>query len=237
MTEHVDVLVIGAGLSGVGAAWRLQQQRPGTSYLILESRAAIGGTWDLFRYPGVRSDSDMFTLSYPFRPWRGADWMPSGENIRQYIQDTADEGGIAGRIRFRTRVLSAAWSSARARWTVRTTAGTYTCGFLYACTGYFDYERGHQPDFPGLADYTGRFVHAQFWPADLVYAGRRAEVIVSGAAADTLVPAMPRSAGHVTMLQRSPSYVTARPARDVFADRLRRWLPAAAAHRLARARH
>jgi cation diffusion facilitator CzcD-associated flavoprotein CzcO len=237
MTEHVDVLIIGAGLSGVGAAWRLQQQRPGTSYLILESRAAIGGTWDLFRYPGVRSDSDMFTLSYPFRPWRGADWMPSGESIRQYIQDTADESGITGRIRFRTRVLGVAWSSAQARWTVRSTAGTYTCGFLYACTGYYDYERGHQPDFPGLADYTGRFVHPQFWPADLDYTGKRVVVIGSGATAVTLVPAMARTAAHVTMLQRSPSYVTARPGRDAFSDRLRRWLPAGAAHRLARGRH
>ncbi|MCA2214283.1 flavin-containing monooxygenase [Jidongwangia harbinensis] len=237
MTEHVDVLIIGAGLSGVGAAWRLRQHRPGTSYLILEARESVGGTWDLFRYPGVRSDSDMFTLSYPFRPWRGERSMATGDTILDYIRDTADAGGITGRIRLRTRVLSAAWSSGPARWTVRTTAGTYTCGFLHVCAGYYDYERGHQPEFPGRADYAGRFVHPQFWPGDLDHAGRRVVVIGSGSTAVTLVPALAERAGHVTMLQRSPSYVTPRDPRDAVADRLRRWLPAGAAHRLARARN
>src|SRR3712207_4528403 len=232
MTDHVDVLIIGAGLSGIGAAWRLGRMRPGTSYLMLEARDDIGGTWDLFRYPGVRSDSDMFTLSYPFRPWRGEQTMASGDSIRDYIQDTADEAGITPSIRFRTKVLSAAWSSADARWTVETTAGTWTCGFLYACAGYYDYDRGYQPDFPGLDDFTGRFVHPQFWPEDLDHTGKRVVVIGSGANAVTLVPAMAGTAGHVTMLQRSPSYMTVLPERDVVADALRRRLPAGVAHRL-----
>jgi cation diffusion facilitator CzcD-associated flavoprotein CzcO len=237
MTEHVDVLIIGAGLSGIGAAWRLGQLRPGTSYLILEGRDAIGGTWDLFRYPGVRSDSDMFTLSYPFRPWRGTQSMASGESIRRYIQETADEGGITPRIRFRTKVLRASWSSERARWTVETTAGDYSCRFLYACAGYYDYDHGYQPDFPGVDDYAGRLVHPQFWPADLDHTGKRVVVIGSGATAVTLVPAMAETAAHVTMLQRSPTYMTVLPARDVVADVLRRRLPARVAHKLARAKN
>jgi cation diffusion facilitator CzcD-associated flavoprotein CzcO len=237
MTDHVDVLIIGAGLSGIGAAWRLRRERPGTSFEILEARDAIGGTWDLFRYPGVRSDSDMFTLSYPFRPWRGAESLASGESIRTYIRETADEAGVTSRIRFRTRVLAAGWSSETARWTVETTGGTYTCRFLYACAGYYDYDRGYQPDFPGLADFAGRFVHPQFWPADLDHAGKRVVVIGSGATAVTLVPAMARTAAHVTMLQRSPSYVTVLPDRDAVADALRRRLPARVAHRLIRAKN
>ncbi len=237
MTEHVDVLIIGAGLSGVGAAWRLGQMRPAASYVILEARDAIGGTWDLFRYPGVRSDSDMFTLSYPFRPWRGAQSMASGESIREYIRETADEGGITPHIRFGTKVLRASWSSERARWTVETTAGAWTCRFLYACAGYYDYDRGYQPDFCGLEDFTGRFVHPQFWPADLDHTGKRVVVIGSGATAVTLVPAMAQTAAHVTMLQRSPTYVTVLPARDALADVLRRRLPARVAHRLVRAKN
>ncbi len=236
MAEHFDVLIIGAGLSGIGAAWRLQQERPGTSYAILEARTAIGGTWDLFRYPGVRSDSDMFTLSYPFRPWQGDRSLASGESIREYIQDTADTGGITPHIRFSARVVAADWSAGR--WTVRLSGGeTLTCDFLYACAGYYDYAKGHQPDFPGLADFSGRFVHPQSWPADLDHAGRRVVVIGSGATAVTLVPAMAATAAHVTMLQRSPSYLTVLPGRDVVADLLRRRLPARVAHKLARGKN
>jgi monooxygenase len=236
MTD-VDVLIIGAGLSGIGAAWRLKRERPGTSFLILEARDAIGGTWDLFRYPGVRSDSDMFTLSYPFRPWHGTRSLASGEAIRRYITDTADEGGITPLIRFRTKALAASWSTDRARWTVETTGGTYTCRFLYACAGYYDYDRGYQPDWPGLADFAGTFVHPQFWPSGLDHAGKRVVVIGSGATAVTLVPAMAETAAHVTMLQRSPSYLTVLPDRDVVADKLRRRLPARLAHRLIRAKN
>jgi cation diffusion facilitator CzcD-associated flavoprotein CzcO len=238
MAEHFDVLIIGAGLSGIGAAWRLRQARPETSYAILEARAAIGGTWDLFRFPGVRSDSDMFTLSYPFRPWRGAESMASGASIRAYIQETADEAGITAHIRFGTRVAGAAWSSAEARWAVTTAAGeTLTCRFLYACAGYYDYERGHQPDFPGRDDFAGRFVHPQFWPAELDYAGKRVVIIGSGATAVTLLPALAATAGHVTMLQRSPTYITVLPIRDAVADVLRRRLPASLAHKLVRTKN
>jgi monooxygenase len=236
MAEHFDVLIIGAGLSGIGAAWRLQQERPGTSYAILEARAAIGGTWDLFRYPGVRSDSDMFTLSYPFRPWQGDRSLASGDSIRQYIRDTADEGGITPHIRFSAKVLAADWTADH--WTVRLAdGGALTCNFLYACAGYYDYARGHQPEFAGLGDFAGRFVHPQSWPADLDHAGTRVVVIGSGATAVTLVPAMAETAAHVTMLQRSPSYLTVLPGRDVVADLLRRRLPAPVAHKMARAKN
>ncbi len=236
MAEHFDVLIIGAGLSGIGAAWRLRQERPGTRYAILEARDTVGGTWDLFRYPGVRSDSDMFTLSYPFRPWRGDRALASGESILRYIQDTADEGGITPHIRFRARVVAADWNVDR--WTVRLASGeTLTCGFLYACAGYYDYARGHQPDFPGLDDFAGRFVHPQSWPADLDHAGRRVVVIGSGATAVTLVPAMAATAAHVTMLQRSPSYLAVLPGRDALADLLHRRLPARVAYRLARVKN
>ncbi|MET8153969.1 flavin-containing monooxygenase [Actinoplanes sp. NPDC049668] len=236
MAEHFDVLIIGAGLSGIGAAWRLRRERPGTTFAILEARDAIGGTWDLFRYPGVRSDSDMYTLSYPFRPWRGREPLAPGGAIREYIRDTADKGGITPHIRFGARVEQAAWSGGR--WTVRLAGGeTLTCGFLYACAGYYDYAGGYQPDFPGLADFAGRLVHPQSWPEDLDYAGKRVVVIGSGATAITLVPAMAGTAGHVTMLQRSPSYVTVLPERDVVADALRRALPARVAYKLARAKN
>ena len=237
MAEHFDVVIIGAGLSGIGAAWRLQRQRPGDTYAVLEARDAIGGTWDLFRYPGVRSDSDMFTLGYPFRPWREPESLASGDKIRRYIEDTADEAGITKNIRFGTRVTRAAWSSTAARWTVHTADGdTLTCTFLYGCTGYYSYTEGYRPDFAGLGDFTGQVVHPQFWPADLDWAGKRVVVIGSGATAVTLVPAMAADAAHVTMLQRSPSYVTPLPNRDVIAEAARRILPPKAANRVARAK-
>jgi cation diffusion facilitator CzcD-associated flavoprotein CzcO len=238
--EHFDVLVIGAGLSGIGAAYYLQTRCPARSYAILEGRDAIGGTWDLFRYPGVRSDSDMFTLGYRFRPWRDAKAIADGPSIKAYIEETAAEHGIDEKIRFRHRVTRAAWSSADARWSVTAEVGPdrtpvqYTCGFLYACTGYYEYERGYTPGFEGRERFRGRVVHPQHWPGDLDYAGKRVVVIGSGATAITLVPAMAERAAHVTMLQRSPTYVVSLPARDAIADALRRVLPAPVAHAASR---
>ena len=238
--EHLDVLVIGAGLSGIGAAYHLQTRCPGVTYAILEAREAIGGTWDLFRYPGVRSDSDMFTLGYGFRPWREAKAIADGPSILRYIRDTAAEHGIDRKIRFRHRIRRVAWSSELARWTVEAErAGSgetvrLTCGFLLMCSGYYSYDSGHAPDFPGLARFAGRIVHPQFWPADYDDAGKRVVVIGSGATAVTLVPELARTAAHVTMLQRSPTYMVARPSRDATADRLRRRLPAKLAHGAAR---
>ncbi len=239
--EHVEVLIVGAGLSGIGAAARLERDRPGTSYAVLDMRDAIGGTWDLFRYPGVRSDTDMYTFSYPFRPWSGETSMGDGEHIRTYIRDTAAEHGVPRHIQFNTKVLGASWSSAEARWTVETEVEgeprSCTCSFLFLCTGYYDYDHGHQPDFEGLEDFGGSFLNPQFWPEDLDYTGKRVVVIGSGATAITLVPAMTDEAEHVTMLQRSPSYIATLPEVDAMADFLRRWLPAKLAHRIMRARN
>ncbi len=238
---HIDVLIVGAGLSGVGAAARLARDRPGTSYALLEQRQAIGGTWDLFRYPGVRSDTDMYTFSYPFRPWSGAKSMGDGEDIRGYIRATAAEYDIERHITFGAAVQSASWSSDDARWIVRAhvngRAATWRSRFLYLCTGYYDYTRSHQPDFAGLEDYGGTFCHPQFWPEDLDYTGKKVVVIGSGATAITVIPAMADDAEHVTMLQRSPSYVGVLPEVDVLADALRRWLPARLAHHLLRAKN
>jgi cation diffusion facilitator CzcD-associated flavoprotein CzcO len=230
----VDVLIVGAGLSGIGAAWRLQQGLPDVSYGIVEARDAIGGTWDLFRYPGVRSDSDMYSFAYPFRPWTGERALGSGEQIRDYLRSTADDAGITPHIRFGTRVVAASWSSEDARWTVTTTTSTITCAFLYGCSGYYDYAHGYEPDFAGVDDYTGRVVHPQHWPSDLDVAGRRVVVIGSGATAVTLVPELARTAAHVTMLQRSPTYVSALPGRDELVLRAQRRLPVRAANALAR---
>ncbi len=239
--EHVDVLILGAGLSGVGAACHLQTLCPSKTFAILEARDAIGGTWDLFRYPGIRSDSDMFTLGYSFRPWREAKAIADGESILAYIRDTARDHGIESRIHFGHRALRAEWSSADARWTVEVrrfdTGETmhFSCGFLYACTGYYRYDAGYTPHFEGLERFGGRFVHAQHWPEDLDCAGKRVVVIGSGATAVTLVPALvQRGAQQVTMLQRSPSYIVSLPARDPIADQLRRRLPARLAYSLVR---
>ncbi|MFC3505731.1 flavin-containing monooxygenase [Micromonospora krabiensis] len=238
--DHVDVLIVGAGLSGVGAACHLQRDRPGRTYALLEARDAIGGTWDLFRYPGVRSDSDMFTLGYAFKPWTDPKSIADGDAIRAYVRETAREYGVDRHIRFRHRVVRAAWDSATARWTVHAhredTGETVelTCGFLYVCSGYYRYDAGYTPAFPGLERYTGRLVHPQHWPADLEHDGKRVVVIGSGATAVTLVPAMAERAAHVTMLQRSPTYIIPLPSRDRFADLLRRWLPAKAAYPVVR---
>jgi len=222
VSKHVDVLIVGAGISGVDAACRLKRRCPRKTFAILESRARIGGTWDLFRYPGVRSDSDMYTLGFPFRPWHSTQAIVSGDDIRQYVEDTAREFGIFDRIRFNTQVTAASWSSSARRWTVETNHGAFTCSFLYLASGYYDYATGHRPEWPAEADFKGRIVHPQFWPEDLDYAGKRVAVIGSGATAVTLVPAMAEKAASVTMVQRSPSYIVAAPARDGMA----KWLPA-----------
>lgn len=216
--EHVDVLIVGgAGLSGIGGAgYRLQTQCPDLTYTILEGRDAIGGTWDLFRYPGIRSDSDMYTFGYPFRPWLGDRSFADGSSILEYVRATASEsGGVDRRIRFGHRVTSATWSSDTATWTVRAITGglpvELTCSFLYMCSGYYSYESGYLPDIPGLNTFDGPVVHPQFWPEDLDWSGRRVVVIGSGATAVTLVPAMVDDVEHITMLQRSPSYVVSLP--------------------------
>jgi cation diffusion facilitator CzcD-associated flavoprotein CzcO len=232
--EHVNVLIVGAGLSGIGAAVHLQQNCPGKSYAILESREAIGGTWDLFRYPGIRSDSDMFTLGYSFKPWLGENSITDGESILDYINETAREYGVGEKVRFGHKVLAAEWSSADARWTVRAERDgepvEFTCDWLYGCTGYYRYDEGFSPNFEGTERFEGEIIHPQHWPEDLDYAGKRVLVIGSGATAMTLVPAMAERAAHVTMLQRSPTYVIARPARDALAHLLRRLLPEKAAY-------
>jgi monooxygenase len=229
--EHFDVLIVGAGLSGIGAAVHLHERCPGKSYAILEGRPSMGGTWDLFRYPGIRSDSDMHTLGYRFKPWRAAKSIADGPSILDYVRETAAEYGVDGHIRYNHLARSAAWSSEDATWTVgveRADTGetvTLTCNFLYMCAGYYSYRQGHTPDFPGADRFKGRIVHPQFWPEDLDYAGKKVVIIGSGATAMTLVPAMAKQADHVVMLQRSPTYVISAPDRDALANRLRKLLP------------
>ena len=238
--EHVDVLVVGAGISGIGAAYHLQASCPARTYAILEGRHDIGGTWDLFRYPGIRSDSDMYTLGYSFRPWTDPRAIADGRSILEYLRAIAVEHGIDRNIRFGHRVRRAAWSSEEARWTVEVERGerqeivTFSCSFLFMCTGYYDYTEGYTPEFPGAARFAGRIVHPQKWPRDLDYAGKHVVVIGSGATAVTLVPEMAKTAAHVTMLQRSPTYIVSMPAEDRLANGLRRLLPARAAYAVTR---
>ena len=245
-TEHVDVLIVGAGLSGVGAACHLQRECPDKSFVLLEAREVLGGTWDLFRYPGVRSDSDMYTLGYDFKPWNSPKAIADGPAILDYVRDTAREHGIDSHIRYGLRVVRAEWSSATARWTVTAQRAlaeaapaaepeivTLTCSFLSVCAGYYRYDEGFTPAIPGAEDFRGPIVHPQDWPQDLDYEGQRVVVIGSGATAVTLVPAMADRAAHVTMVQRSPTYITAVPTRDPLAERLSR-LPARLAYPLVR---
>ena len=240
MSEILDVLIVGAGLSGIGMACHLARKSPWARFAILEARAASGGTWDLFRYPGVRSDSDMFTLGYSFRPWTADKAIADGASILAYLRETAREAGIDRLIRYETRVVAAAWDSAQALWTVEAERGgerlSLRARFLALCAGYYRYDRGHFPEFPGLAEFRGRVVHPQFWPEDLDYAGKRVVVIGSGATAVTLVPEMAKTAAGVVMLQRSPTYMVARPSQDALANRLRARLPAKLAYGLARLR-
>ncbi len=233
--EHVDVLIVGAGLSGIGAAHHLQRRLPRKTYAILEARETIGGTWDLFRYPGVRSDSDMFTLGYRFRPWVDTKALADGPSILEYVRDTAREAGIDRHIRFGHRVRRASWSSDEARWTVETgDRPAITCDFLYVCGGYYRYDAGYRPDWPDLDRFAGELVHPQFWPEDLEYDGKRIVVVGSGATAVTLVPALAERAAHVSMLQRSPTYIISIPSIDPIANALRKVLGARGSYPLAR---
>jgi monooxygenase len=238
--EHFDVLIVGAGLSGIGAGCHLQRNCPGRSWAILEARGKIGGTWDLFRYPGVRADSDIFTLVYSFKPWKGAKAITDGPSILDYVKQAARESRVDEQIRFNHRAVRSEWCSEEARWTVHVERGAtgerveMTCNFLLMCTGYYRYDAGYAPEFPGRERFAGEVVHPQHWPEGLDCAGRRIAVIGSGATAVTLVPALAREAAHVTMVQRSPTYIAAVPARDPIADALRRRLPARAAHALVR---
>ena len=239
-SEHVDVVVVGAGLSGIGAGYHLQTMSPDRSYVILEGRESLGGTWDLFKYPGVRSDSDMHTLGFSFKPWTEAKSIADGPSILKYLKQTVSQFGIDKHIRYGQLVTKAQWSTDDAQWTVTSTnkatgaTDTYTCSFLFMCSGYYSYKKGHTPEFTGRERFKGTIVHPQEWPVDLDYAGKRVVVIGSGATAVTIVPSMADKAAHVTMLQRSPTYMVSRPDHDVLANRMRKVLPPKMAYNLTR---
>jgi monooxygenase len=246
--DDLDVIIVGAGLSGIGAGYRLQTECPTRRFAILEARDAIGGTWDLFRYPGIRSDSDMFTLGYPFHPWKAAKAIADGPSILAYIRETAATFGIDRHIRFRHRIVAARWSSADARWTLDVEVGdqrspgqgslqTMRCALLYLCAGYYRYDAAHVPEFRDSERFGGKVLYPQWWPEDLDYTGKRVVVIGSGATAVTLVPAMAERAAHVTMVQRSPTYYVSRPDRDAIADAIRKVLPVRVAHRIVRGKN
>lgn len=237
--DHVDVLIIGAGLSGIGAASHLEREAPNKSYAILESRGAMGGTWDLFRYPGIRSDSDMHTLGYSFKPWKHERAIADGPAILDYIRETAREYDVEKHIRYNQRATKISWDSDRAVWTVTieqegANASTISCNFIYSCTGYYRYDQGYTPDFRDIEQFKGQVIHPQLWPEDLDYADKNVVVIGSGATAITVVPEMAKTAKHVTMLQRSPTYVVSRPGQDAFALRMNRWLPSKLAYLVTR---
>ncbi len=244
-TEHVDVLVVGAGLSGIGAACHLKKNCPNKSFALLEGRKALGGTWDLFRYPGIRSDSDMYTLGFSFKPWEHAKAIADGPSILAYLQETARENAIEKSIRYQHQVKAAAWDSTSARWTLTVEVGNdetgkapavvqMSCNFLFMCSGYYAYAQGYTPEFPGIGQFGGQVVHPQKWTPDVDYAGKKVVVIGSGATAVTLIPELAKHATQVTMLQRSPTYVVARPSEDEWANRLRKWLPSKLAYALTR---
>ena len=242
MSEHLDVLIVGAGLSGIGAAWHLRQQCPDKSFAILEGRDTIGGTWDLFRYPGIRSDSDMYTLGYNFKPWTEPKVIADGDRIRNYIQEVARDGGIQKNIRFGHKVSAAAWDSETAKWTVtvQTKNGDtveFSCNWLMMCSGYYNYDEGFTPEFKGREDFKGQIIHPQFWPENLDYSGKRVSVICSGATAITLIPSMTDKAQHVTMLQRTPSYVISVPQFDPMVRFLLKFLPDMTVYNISRARN
>jgi monooxygenase len=238
--EHFDVIIVGAGISGIGAAWHLQHRSPHRSVAILEGREDLGGTWDLFRYPGIRSDSDMHTLGFEFRPWIAEQAIADGPSILKYLRDTATESGIDKKIRYSMHVDSADWSSETARWTVKAThlktgeEMRFTCGYLFMCSGYYSYSRGHEPVFEGRDRFRGEVIHPQAWPENIELAGKRIVVIGSGATAITLVPSLAKTASHVTMLQRSPTFLVSRPDVDRIANRLNKLLPAMLAYRITR---
>ncbi|MDP3892257.1 NAD(P)/FAD-dependent oxidoreductase [Nocardioides sp.] len=243
MTEHFDHIIVGAGLSGIGAARHLQEAFPQRSYAVLEARHTLGGTWDLFRYPGVRSDSDMYTLGYRFKPWTGRKAIADGADIRGYIEEAARENGIDRHVRYHHRLVRADWSSDDSRWTLtieHTDTGAtseLTCSFLMSTSGYYRYDEGYTPDFPGLHEYAGQVVHPQHWPEDLDYAGKRIVVIGSGATAVTLIPNLAKDAAHVTMLQRSPTYIISQPTTDPIAEQMIRRLPSRMASKAVRGRY
>lgn len=240
-TEHFDVLIVGAGLSGIAAGYYLQTRCPRKTYAILEGRDALGGTWDLFRYPGIRSDSDMYTLGYTFRPWQSARAIVDGPSILNYLRETAAEYGIDKKIRFGHRVCRVSWSSAEARWTVDVQHDgqilQLTCNFLFMCTGYYTYDKGYTPEWNGVERFQGQIIHPQAWPQDFDYTGKRIIVIGSGATAVTLIPALAEKAAHVTMLQRSPTYIVSAPSEDAAAEKLRRFLPGRMAYAITRWKH
>jgi cation diffusion facilitator CzcD-associated flavoprotein CzcO len=241
--DHFDVLIMGAGLSGIGTACQMAAEVPNRSVALIERRQRLGGTWDLFRYPGIRSDADMLTMGYGFRPWRDPKVLADGSSIREYIAETAAEYGVDEKIHYGLKIVAAEWSSASSRWTVtalREATGEtcrYTCGYLVNCTGYYDHDAGYVPEFPGVERFTGRFVHPQHWPEDLDYTGKKVVVIGSGATAVTLVPAMAGDAEHVTMLQRSPSYILSFPSFDKISEGLSRVLPRDRVYAFARKRN
>ncbi|BDY27898.1 MULTISPECIES: flavin-containing monooxygenase [Mycolicibacterium] len=235
MTEHLDVVIVGAGISGISTAWHLQERCPTKSYAILERRENIGGTWDLFKYPGIRSDSDMFTLGFRFKPWTSAHSIADGKSIWNYINEAADENGIKKHIRVNHRVVNADWSDADNKWTLTVDNNgeekQITCSFLSVCSGYYNYDQGYSPEFPGAADFKGKIIHPQHWPESLDYAGKKIVVIGSGATAVTLIPSLVKGgAGHVTMLQRSPTYIGSLPLVDPIAEKTNKYLPKNLAH-------
>ena len=238
--NHFDVIVVGAGISGIGAAYHLQTMSPKSTYQILEGRADFGGTWDLFRYPGIRSDSDMHTLGYRFKPWTADKSIADGPRILDYLRETITENSIDKKIRYNQQVTKAQWSSEDSRWSLTVTdkvsdeVKTFTCGYLFMCSGYYSYKQGFTPEFAGVEKFQGKVVHPQQWPQDLDYKNKRVVVIGSGATAMTLVPAMANDVAQITLLQRSPTYVISRPSVDPFAKRMRRIWPKKIAYALTR---